>query len=286
MLDCRQNLNSLEGREQQMLGRGTPYYNPTHGMNAGQHQGGYGGYGPMGQQQTLQQMQAENQRMMNELQRIRKAGGGPVVGAQIPAAGLPMGGAGGYPTMPQQYAGQHSSHIALQQMEAQLYAQLQWIKQQQQLSGHAGAPVAHPTLNAQPTLMYGAPAAAPVGPMRQPAVGVDGNMHITVTPGGAMPPRYAPAASGASTIDPATGTRNWRVQGGLTSAAMAEEGKAKQAKQTRKVAWVEQPTPQEVGQDFQVQRLNRSARELELENQSKQRQLEQMERELLALHDL
>lgn len=139
---------------------------------------------------------------------------------------------------------------------------------------------------AQPTMMYGVPAAAPVGPMREAAVGVDGNMHITVTPGGTMPPRYAPAASGASTIDPATGTRNWRVQGGLTSAAMAEEGKAKQAKQTRKVVWVEQPSPQEVGQDFQVRRLNRAAHELELENQSKQRQLEQMERELLALHDL
>ena len=53
-------------------------------------------------------------------------------------------------------------------------------------------------------------------------------------------------------IDPATGTRNWRVQGGLTSAAMAQEGKAKQAKPSRKVAWVEQPSAKEVGQEYQV----------------------------------
>ena len=204
--------------------------------------------------------------------------------------------------MPQQYTGQ-GSHIALQQMEAQLQAQLQWIKQQQQLGAYAGATVAQPTVNGQqpmvttaqpmmapvnPMMTSGVPAAASVGPVRQPNIGPDGNVQITVTPGGTMPARYAPAASGASTIDPATGTRNWRVQGGLASAAMAAEGKAKQAKQTRKVAWVEnsQPSAQEVGQDFQVQRLNKSTRDLELENQSKQRQLEQMERELLALHDL
>jgi hypothetical protein len=47
-----------------------------------------------------------------------------------------------------------------------------------------------------------------------------------------------------------------------------------------------QPSTREVGQDFQVQRLNKSKHDLELENQAKQRQLEQMERELLALHDL
>lgn len=278
----------------QMLGQGTPYY-PASGVNSGQYQGAYGS-GLGAQQQTLHQMQAENQRMMNELQRIRQTGGGAVLGAQVPAAGMPMGGVGGYPMMPQHYA-QQGSHIALQQMEAQLHAQLQWIKQQQQLSAGAGVSVAQPfglhssqpmMAPMQPTMMGGMPAAAPVGAMRQPTVGVDGNMQISVTPGGAMPARYAPAASGASTIDPATGTRNWRVQGGLTSAAMAEEGKAKQAKQSRKVAWVEnsQPSQQEAGQDFQVQRLNGSTHALELENQSKQRQLEQMERELLALHDL
>eukprot|EP01043_Picozoa_sp_COSAG02_P036034 COSAG02_NODE_2616_length_8412_cov_4.396969_4_plen_279_part_00 len=277
----------------QMLGHGTPYY-PASGANLGQYPAGYGS-ALGGQQQTLHQMQTENQRMMNELQRIRQTGGGAVLGAQVPAAGMPMGGVGGYPMMPQQHAGQ-GSHIALQQMEAQLHAQLQWIKQQQQLSAGAGVSVAQPMVSgmhpvaaaAQPMMMGGIPAAAPVGPMRQPTIGVDGNMQISVTPGGTMPARYAPAASGASTIDPATGTRNWRVQGGLTSAAMAAEGKAKQAKQSRKVAWVEnsKPSQQEAGQDFQVQRLNRSTHDLELENQSKQRQLEQMERELLALHDL
>ena len=82
--------------------------------------------------------------------------------------------------------------------------------------------------------------------------GADGNMRVTFTPGGTVPARYAPAQSGVSAIDPATGTRNWRVQGGLTSAAMAQEGKAKQAKPSRKVAWVEQPSAKEVGQEYQV----------------------------------
>lgn len=266
-----------------MIGHGTPYY-PANGMNGSQYPGANYGGGPMGQQQVLHQMQAENQRMMNELQRIRQTGGGAVLGAQVPAAGLPMGGVGGYPMATQQY-GQHS-HIALQQMEVQLQAQLQWIKQQQQLvTPYAPQPMVN-AAPVQPMMTAGMPAGVPVGPLRQPTVGVDGNMQITVKPGGTMPARYAPAASGTSTIDPATGTRNWRVQGGLSSAAMAAEGKAKQGKLSRKVAWVEPPSAQEVGQEFQVQRLNKSTHDLELENQAKQRQLEQMERELLALHDL
>ena len=316
-------LNGMEAQQMQMLGHGTPYHPVgagTGGMGggmAGQYPGGgsmMGGPmmgqqgGPMGQQQTLHTMQSENQRMMNELQRIRQVGGGAMGGAMpIPAGGVPMGGmqgAGGYP-MPayahgaQGYpmAGQAAggSHIALQQMEAQLTAQLQWIGQQKKVGAYAGVPMGggmpmggmpmgqHP-------MMAGAPMAAPVGPMRQASmVGpVDGNMQVTVTPGGTMPARYATRATGVSAIDPETGTRNWRVQGGLASAGMAEEGKKKVGKLSRKVAWVEgsQQGTQEIGQDYQVGRIQHSKEMLMTENQTKQRQLEQMERELLALHDL
>ena len=117
------------------------------------HPGVHGG--PMDQQQTLHTMQSENQRMMNDLQRIQQMGGGAVSSAMpIPVGGVPMGGmaaAGGYPTpayahsaqgypMAPQAAG--SSHIALQQMQAQLQAQLQWISQQKQVGAFAGMPAA------------------------------------------------------------------------------------------------------------------------------------------------
>ena len=58
----------------QMLGHSTPYHPASTPGMSGQYPGAYGG--PMGQQQSLHQMQSENQRMMNELQRIRQMGGG------------------------------------------------------------------------------------------------------------------------------------------------------------------------------------------------------------------
>ena len=225
-------LEGLESQEMRMLqGNGTPYYPPyavePQRLSTPQ------------QQQALYNMQAENQRMVNELQRIRQYSGYPAAGA---------------PVQPQ-YGAPAAPHIALQQMEAQLTAQLQWIRQQQGAVHTGIAPWPQGPAVAggatQPPLGY--PHPAPVGPMRQADFGgADGNMRVTFTPGGTVPARYAPAQSGVSAIDPATGTRNWRVQGGLTSAAMAQEGKAKQAKPSRKVAWVEQPSAKEVGQEYQV----------------------------------
>ena len=128
-----------------MLGHSTPYHPASTPGMSGQYPGAYGG--PMGQQQSLHQMQSENQRMMNELQRIRQMGGGAMPGATVPAAGMPMGGVGGYPMPAYAHGGQgqpmmqhgagQNSHIALQQMEAQLQAQLQWLKQQQHVGAYA-----------------------------------------------------------------------------------------------------------------------------------------------------
>lgn len=96
-----------------------------------------------------------------------------------------------------------------------------------------------------------------------------------------MPARYAGAVSGTSSIDPVSGTRNWRTQGGLQSEAMSSEGKSKQSKLRRNVAWVDKPTPRASAQQYQIEKAAEQGAKLAQEVHMKEAT---MDHQLFMMH--